>query len=56
MERSASPSSLDVQHVSDTCDGLSTATESFQAKLKDITAQVEAVSKSIDDATTYSYQ
>ena len=55
-DRASSPSSADVQHLSDTCDGFSTTIESFQTRLNKLATQVEAVTKAIDDATSYSYQ
>ena len=55
-DRASSPSSADVQHLSDTCDGFSTTIESFQTRLNELATQVEAVTKAIDDATSYSYQ
>ena len=55
-DRASSPSSADVQHLSDTCDGFSTTIESFQRRLNKLASQVEAVTKAIDEATSYSYQ
>ena len=55
-DRASSPSSVDVQHLSDTCDGFSTITASFQTRLNKLASQVEAVTKAIDDTTSYSYQ
>ena len=55
-DRASSPSNADVQHLSDTCDGFSTIIESFQNRLNKLATQVEAVTKAIDDALSYSYQ
>ena len=55
-DRASSPRSADVQHLTDTCDGFSTTIESFQTRLNKLATQVEAVTKAIDDATSYSYQ
>ena len=52
----SSPSSADVQHLSDTCDNLSTIMESFHTGLNKIASQVEAVTEALDEATSYSYQ
>jgi len=55
-DRASSPSSADVQHLSDTCNGFSTIIESFQTRLNKLASQVEAVTKAIDNPTSYSYQ
>ena len=48
----SSPSSADVQHLSDTCDGFSTTFESFQRRLIKLASQVEALTKAINEATS----
>ena len=47
----SSPSSADVQHLSDTCNGFSTIIESFQKRLNKPSSQVDYI-----EATSYSYQ
>ena len=54
-DRASSPSSAVVQHLSDTCDNLSTIMESFHTGLKKLASQVEAGTKVLDEATSYSY-
>ena len=54
-DHASSPSSADVQHLSDTCNGFSTI-ESFQTRLNKPSSKVEAVTKAIIEATSYSYQ
>ena len=44
-DHTSSPSSADVQHLSDTCDGFSTIIESFQTRLNKLASRVEAVTK-----------
>lgn len=55
-DSASSPSSMDVQHPSDTYDGFSTIIESFQTRLNKLTSQVEAITKAIDEGITCSYQ
>ena len=55
-DRASSPSSADVQHLSDTCDGFATIIESFQKRLNELASQVEAVLKAVNKATCHSYQ
>ena len=42
--------------LSDTCDCFSTTIESFQRRLNKLASQTEAVTKAIDEATSYSYK
>ena len=55
-DHASSPSSADIQHLSDTCNGFSTIIESFQTRLNKPSSKVEAVTKAIIEATSYSYQ
>ena len=55
-DRASSASSADLQDLRNTFDGFSTIMESFQTRLNKLERQVEAVSKAIDEVTSYSYQ
>ena len=63
LDKDNSPNTEDVQHLSDTCDGLMdfkmetlAVLDNFHSKLKDLTSQVNSLSTAIDNATNYSYQ
>ena len=62
-DKALAPNEVDIQNLSDTCDGLMSfkmdtlaTLDNFQSKLNNLSDQVEVLSKALDDALLYSYQ